>query len=72
MQLAIKSPECEEAGEGQLALWAPGLLLVDSPMQEAASCSRFHQLCQAGLQTRFRDSGYGLAEKRLFFIVEIW
>lgn len=40
VQLAIQGAEGEHAGEGQLALWAPGLVLVHSPMQQAASCSR--------------------------------
>ena len=38
VQLAVQGAESEHAGEGQLALGAPGLLLEDGPVQQAAGC----------------------------------
>lgn len=40
MQLAIQSAEGQQARERQFALRAPGLLLVDCPVQQATRCSR--------------------------------
>ena len=38
LQLAIEGTERQEAGKRRLALWAPWLLLVDSPVENAAGC----------------------------------
>ena len=38
LQLAVKGAERQQAGKRRLALWAPWLILVDSPVENAAGC----------------------------------